>query len=114
MKKRNFAIYIVMCMLVGSVLGVSAASGSGRYGGKDGKSINKQWHTGWNIQGDYTQATSSNRSDSAAYMKRVYARSGVEGCYSEWVPSGRSSITLKDFGPYKTDKYEAKFYWDYD
>lgn len=114
MKKSRLCAFMTVCALAGSVLGVSAASGSGRYGGWDGQSIDKEWWTGWNVQGDYTQAQATNRSDSPAYMKRVYARSGVEGSYSEWVPSGRTSISCKDFGPYKTDLYEAQFFWDED
>lgn len=112
--KKGLCALITCCVITGSTLGVSAASSSGRYGGPDGQSIDKEWHTGWNIQGDYLEATASNRSDSPAYQKRVYARSGTDGSYSEWVYSGRHSITHKDFGPYKTDLYEARFYWDYD
>ncbi len=114
MKNKNIGVFFAVCALAGSVVGVSAASASGRYGGADGKSINYDWHTGWNIQGDYTQATATNRADSKAYMKRTYARSGTEGSYSQWVSSGRHSISVKDFGPYKTDLYDARFYWDYD
>lgn len=93
--------------------GVSVASAGGRYG-DDGKAINYEWHTGWNVQGNYTEAPTSNRADSPAYQKRVFARSGADGSYSEWVPSGRTSVTHKDFVPYKTDLYDARFYWDYD
>ena len=76
----------------------------------DGKSINYEWHTGWNVQGDYTEETTSNRADSPSYQKRVFARSGADGSYSEWVPSGRTSLAHKDFVPYKTDLYDARFY----
>lgn len=103
-----------MCSLSGSFITTIAASKSGTYGGTNGRSINKEWHTGWNVQGDYAYAKASNRSDSPAYQKRVYARSGTNGSYSEWVYSGQHSISHKDFGPYRTDLYEARFYWDYD
>lgn len=114
MKKRSFGTFLTMCILAGSIMGVSAASGSGYYGGSDGKSISKEWHTGWNVSGDYTQAKASNRGGYTAYMKQVYARSGDDGSYSDWVRSGTNSVTHKDYGPYRTSKYEARFYWDYD
>lgn len=37
-----------------------------------------------------------------------------DGSYSEWISSGRTSVTHKNFGSYKTDLYDARFYWDYD
>ena len=114
MFQKRIPTIICAFALAGSFIGVAAASETGRYGGNDGMSINKEWHTGWNVQGDYLEATASNRADSPAYQKRVYARSGVDGSYSEWVPSGRTSVTHKDLGPYHTDLYEARFYWDYD
>ncbi len=112
--KKKIGIFLFSGLLVGSILGVNAASASGRYGGWNGVSLNYSWHTGWNINGDYTQATATNRSDSTAFMKRVYARSGTDGSYSEWVRSGAHSISHKDFGPYGTNRYEARFYWDVD
>lgn len=113
MNKRNFCAFLTVCIFAGTVLGVTAASGSGFYGGTDGSSIRKEWHTGWNISGDYTLARATNCGGNKAYMKQVYSRSGDSGSYSDWVSSGTNSVSHKDFGPYGTDAYEARFYWDY-
>lgn len=112
--RKSMMSFLAICILSGFVVGISAASGKGRYGGSDGMSIDKEWHTGINIIGNYTEGTASNRYDSPAYQKRVYVRSGENGSYSEWVSSGRHSITHKDFGPFGTDLYEVRFYWDFD
>lgn len=108
------SLLLVSLFAVLSVVSVSAASDSGVYGGNDKKSLTWAWHTGFAINGDYTQATATNRTGYPAYMKRVYARSGVDGSYSGWVASGTHSISHKDYGPYRTDLYDARFYWEYD
>ena len=114
LKKAFMSLLLMVSFALFFTITVGAASDDGFYGGYDGVSLTWEWHTGWNLNGDYTQATAANRPSKPAYMKRVYARSGDSGSYSEWVPSGTQSITQKDFGPYNTSLYDARFYWDID
>lgn len=112
MKKNNISKVLILCtLIISTAVGIKAYSYSGRYGGTDGKSINFVWWTGWNIQGDYTEATAANRPDSNSYWKQVYARCGEDGSYSEWAAPATKQIRHKDLGPYTTDKYEAKAFW---
>lgn len=107
-------ILLTLLLFVSTTICVFAYSESGRYGGADHASIDYSWSTGNTINGGYTTGMASNRSDSPAYMKRVYVRAGEDGSYSEWVTSGRQSIEHTDYGPYNTSLYDARFYWDYD
>lgn len=109
-KRFTFCIFLFGA----SMLSVCAYSYSSYYGGATGQDISWNWWTGWNINGDYTEAVAANRPGHSAYMKRAYARMGSEGSYSEWKRSGDHEARVKDYGPFGSPEYEARGYWDYD
>lgn len=114
MKRIKGKVFLSIILLMGTFISASAYSYSSYFGGKSGSDISWNWWTGWNVQGDYTEAVAANRAGHPAYMKRAYARSGATGVYSDWMYSGDYEARAKDYGPYGTTDCAAYGYWDYD
>lgn len=114
-KKSCLKFCMMGAILASSLIGISAYSYASTFGGKTDNDIDWMWWTGWNVQGDYTEAVATNRSGHAAYMKKADAKSGPGGyTTSGWVSSGTQEARAKDFGPHSTNEYSAYGYWGYD
>lgn len=105
MKKSLIAVVAVVATLMAGAVTSLAASGTEWMGSNN--NLKFSWHTGWNVQGDYTYAELVGYGNE----KQVYARSGDSGEYSDWVSATTQKVSAKNFGPYKTKKYEAHGYW---
>ncbi len=90
-KLRNLAICFTLLVATTSV--AFAASGSEWYAGG---TVKLSWYTGWNQSGDFISSTM----EGYGSAKRVFARMGAEGTYSDWVEATEISVSVRDYGPF--------------
>ncbi len=67
-----------------------------------------EWKTGTNIiRGNYIEASLEGYGND----KRVFARMGAEGSWSDWIDSNELRAEVTDYGNFFEGDYEATPYW---
>lgn len=92
MKKSKKLCFLLSFALV--CITVNAAADS--YFTGSNRNLKCSWHTDYDVNGDYITV----KLEGFGNQKKVYARMGSQGSFTDFVPSDRLKISISDYGPF--------------
>lgn len=107
---KKHLIFTVLCLMI-TLVSASLVSAGYNFGPNNIFHMEASAGINW-LRGEWVEGTMSNgHPDARNYFKRIYARSGDGGTYSDWAPKDQTSITHRDYGAFGNDYAVVKGEW---